>query len=182
MFTRSPICLWGGGISHPVVFVAYILLVLILLLMLIMRIAPAHGSSNIMVYICICSLLGSFTVPSSKGLGLVAMDVFAGGAPSGRALALFLALLAVLAASVLTQFLFISRALERFSANTFEAIYYVTFTSSVILASALLFKEWTALNMTDSLAMICGLATTCVGVILLRVSQEALITWKKKTD
>lgn len=164
------------------VFVAYVLLVLLLLLVLIVRIAPAHGSSNIMVYICICSLLGSFTVPSSKGLGLVAKDIFAGGPPSGRALALFLALLAVLAASILTQFLFINRALERFSSNTFEAIYYVTFTSSVILASALLFKEWTALNGTDSLAMICGLATTCVGVILLRVSQEALITWKKKTD
>lgn len=105
-----------------------------------------------------------------------------GGPPSGRALALFLALLAVLAASILTQFLFINKALERFSSNTFEAIYYVTFTSSVILASALLFKEWTALNITNSLAMICGLATTCVGVILLRLSQEALITWKKKTD
>lgn len=105
-----------------------------------------------------------------------------GGPPSSTALTLFLALLAVLFISILTQFLFINKALERFSSNTFEAIYYVTFTSSVILASALLFKEWTALNVTDCLAMICGLATICVGVILLRVSQEALITWKKKTD
>lgn len=62
----------------------------------------------------------------------------------------------------------------------FEAIYYVTFTSTVIFASALLFKEWTSLTLTDSLAMVCGLMTVCVGVILLRISQEALITWKKK--
>lgn len=165
-----------------VVFATYILLVLLLLLLLIVRIAPAHGSSNIMVYICICSLLGSFTVPSSKGLGLVAKDVFAGEPPSGRALALFLALLAVLAGSIVTQFIFINRALERFSPNTFEAIYYVTFTSSVILASALLFKEWTALDINDSLAIICSLAIMCVGVILLRLSQQALITWRKKTD
>lgn len=163
-------------------FVAYVVLVLILLLLLIVWVAPAHGSSNIMVYICICSLLGSFTVPSSKGLGLVAKEVLAGGPPSGGALPLFLALLAVLAASILTQFLFINRALERFSSSTFEAIYYVTFTSSVILATALLFKEWTALSINDSLAMICALATSCVGVILLRLSQEAFITWKKKTD
>lgn len=163
-------------------FVSYSLLVLLLLLVLIVRIAPAHGSSNIMVYVCICSLLGSFTVPSSKGLGLVAPDVLAGGPPSSRALALFLALLAVLAASILTQFLFITRALEHFRSSTFEAIYYVTFTASVILASALLFKEWTALDLTNSLATICGLATTSVGVVLLRVSQEALIIWKKKTD
>lgn len=160
---------------------AYVLLVLVLLLVLILWVAPAHGSSNVMVYVCICSLLGSFTVPSSKGLGLVAADVLAGGPPSGRALALLLALAAVLAASVLTQFVFINRALERFSSSTFEAIYYVAFTSSVTLASALLFREWAALSLSDGLALLCSLATVGVGVTLLHVSQEARITWGKKT-
>uniref|UniRef100_A0AAV2KW79 Magnesium transporter n=1 Tax=Knipowitschia caucasica TaxID=637954 RepID=A0AAV2KW79_KNICA len=37
---------------------------------------PVHGSSNIMVYVSICSLFGSFTVPCSKGLGLVAQEAF----------------------------------------------------------------------------------------------------------
>lgn len=171
-------------ISHPAVFVLYALLVVLLLVILIVWIAPAHGKSNIMVYVAICSLLGSFTVPSSKGLGLVAQDVFGGGGgpSSSGALALFLGLLGTLAVSILIQFFFINKALECFSSNAFEAIYYVTFTSTVILASALLFKEWTALTLTDGLAMLCGLATVCVGVVLLRISHEALITWKKKTD
>lgn len=171
-------------ISHPAVFVLYALLVVLLLVVLIVWIAPAHGKSNIMVYVAICSLLGSFTVPSSKGLGLVAQDVFGGGGgpSSSGALALFLGLLGTLAVSILIQFFFINKALECFSSNAFEAIYYVTFTSTVILASALLFKEWTALTLTDGLAMLCGLATVCVGVVLLRISHEALITWKKKTD
>lgn len=163
-------------------FVVYAILVVLLLVLLMVWIAPAHGTSNIMVYVAICSLLGSFTVPSSKGLGLVAQDVFGDGPLSSRALALFLGLLGVLAVSILTQFFFINKALECFSSNTFEAIYYVTFTSTVILASALLFKEWTTLTVTDSLAILCGLVTVCVGVILLRISHEALITWKKKTD
>lgn len=169
---------------NPTVFVMYAVLVVLLLLVLIVWVAPAHGTSNIMVYVAICSLLGSFTVPSSKGLGLVAPDVFGEGPPSGsgRALAVFAGLVAVLAVSVLTQFYFINKALECFSSNMFEAIYYVTFTSTVILASALLFREWTALTVTDSLAMLCGLATVCVGVILLRISHEASIIWKKKTD
>ncbi|XP_042339763.1 magnesium transporter NIPA1-like [Plectropomus leopardus] len=168
-------------LSDPV-FVVYALLVVLLLVILIVWVAPAHGTSNIMVYVAICSLLGSFTVPSSKGLGLAAQDVFGDGQSSSRALAVFLGLLGTLAVSILIQFFFINKALECFSSNVFEAIYYVTFTSSVILASALLFKEWTALTMTDSLAMLCGLTTVCVGVVLLRISQEALITWKKKTD
>lgn len=163
-------------------FVIYALSVVLLLVILIVWVAPAHGTSNVMVYVAICSLLGSFTVPSSKGLGLVAQDVFGEGPPSGRALALFAGLLGTLAVSILIQFVFITKALGCFSSNVFEAIYYVTFTSTVILASALLFKEWTALTLTDSAAMLCGLTTVCVGVILLRISQEAVITWKKKTD
>lgn len=166
--------------SHPAVFVVYALLVVLMLIMLIVWIAPAHGTSNIMVYVAICSLLGSFTVPSSKGLGLAAQDVFNEGPSSSRATALFLGLLGTLAVSILIQFYFINKALESFSSNMFEAVYYVTFTSTVILSSALLFKEWTALTLTDSLAMLCGLTTVCVGVVLLRISQEASLTWKQQ--
>ncbi|XP_017278886.1 magnesium transporter NIPA1 isoform X2 [Kryptolebias marmoratus] len=166
-------------LSDPV-FVTYVLLVVLILIFLILWIAPAHGKSNIMVYVAICSLLGSFTVPSSKGLGLVAPDVFGEGPVSSRALALFLGLLATLAVSILIQFFYINKALECFSSNIFEAIYYVAFTSTVIFASGLLFQEWTALSVTDGLAMLCSLATVSVGVILLCISQEALITWKQK--
>lgn len=162
----------------------YAFLVILLLFTLIVLVAPSHGTSNIMVYVSICSLLGSFTVPSSKGLGLAAQDVFgeSAGPESDGALALFIGLAAVLAVSVLTQFYFINKALERFSSNTFEAIYYVTFTSTVILASALLFREWTALTPVDCLAVLCALATVCVGVVLLRISHEASIIWRTKTD
>ncbi len=132
-------------------FVLYALLVVLLLVTLIVWIAPAHGSSNIMVYVAICSLLGSFTVPSSKGLCPVARDVFGEGPLNSRDLAVFLILLGTLAVSILIQFFFINKALEHFSFHTFQAIYYVTFTSTVILASALLFKEWTALTITDCL-------------------------------
>uniref|UniRef100_A0A1A8QRX8 Non imprinted in Prader-Willi/Angelman syndrome 1 n=1 Tax=Nothobranchius rachovii TaxID=451742 RepID=A0A1A8QRX8_9TELE len=166
-------------LTDPVI-VINALLVVLLLIALILWIAPAHGKSNIMVYVAICSLLGSFTVPSSKGLGLVAPDLFVEGPGSTRALALFLVLLVTLTVSILIQFVFINKALECFSSNMFEAIYFVTFTSTVIFASALLFKEWTALTVTDSLAMLCALTTVCVGVILLRISQEAVVTWKQK--
>lgn len=168
----------------PTVFVTYAALVLLLLLALIMLVAPTHGTSNIMVYVSICSLLGSFTVPSSKGLGLAAQDVFGESArpESDGALALFAGLAVVLAVSVLTQFYFINKALESFSSNAFEAIYYVTFTSTVIVASALLFREWTALTPADCLAMLCALATVCTGVVLLRVAHEASVVWRTKTD
>lgn len=164
-------------------FVLYALLVVLLLAILILWAAPAHGKSNIMVYVAICSLLGSFTVPSSKGIGLVAEEVFVDGPSNSRALALFLGLVGTLAVSILIQFYFINKALESFSSNNFEARYYVAFTSSVILASAVLFREWTALTLPDIFAMLSGLVTVFVGVVLLRISEEATITWnKKKTE
>ncbi|XP_008327460.1 magnesium transporter NIPA1 [Cynoglossus semilaevis] len=167
-------------LSDPV-FVTFVVLVLVLLVVLIVWAAPVHGSSNIMVYVSICSLLGSFTVPSSKGLGLAAQDIFGGGAASdGGAVALFLGLLGALVVSILVQFFFINKALQCFSSNIFEAIYYVTFTSTVMVASALLFREWSTLTFTDALVTVCGFATVSVGVTLLRMSQEASITWKKK--
>ncbi|KAI4891982.1 hypothetical protein NFI96_034193 [Prochilodus magdalenae] len=160
------------------VFLSYIALVVLLLVILIGWLSPAYGKSNIMVYVGICSLLGSFTVPSCKGLGLAAQDAFSGDfSTDNRALYLFLCLLAVLLVSILIQFTFINKALENFSSNMFEAVYYVVFTSSVILASAILFKEWETLGVMDCLGILCGFTTVSVGVTLLRISQEAVIMW-----
>ncbi|TSK42065.1 Magnesium transporter NIPA1 [Bagarius yarrelli] len=165
------------------VFVSYITLVLLLLVLLIGWLSPAYGKSNMMVYVGICSLLGSFTVPCCKGLGLAAKEMFDGDSVScNGALFLFLSLLGILLLSVLTQFTFINRALESFSANVFEAVYYVTFTSSVILATAILFKEWEALGAQDCLGILCGFITISVGVTLLRLSQEAVLVWTSPKD
>ncbi|XP_036714734.1 magnesium transporter NIPA1 isoform X3 [Balaenoptera musculus] len=90
-------------LTNPV-FVGYLCIVLLTLLLLIFWIAPAHGPTNIMVYISICSLLGSFTVPSTKGIGLAAQDIFHNNPSSQRALCLCLALLAVLGCSIIVQF------------------------------------------------------------------------------
>ncbi|XP_067086186.1 magnesium transporter NIPA1 isoform X1 [Osmerus mordax] len=165
-------------LSDPV-FLTYASLVVLLLVVLIGWIAPIHGTSNIMVYVAICSLLGSFTVPCSKGLGLAAQDAFSEGPSSSRALVLFACLLGTLAVSILIQFTFINKALENFSSNIFEAIYYVTFTSTVIVASAILFKEWTAVGVVDCFGILCGLTTVSVGVLLLRIDQGAMLTWKQ---
>ncbi|XP_069492710.1 magnesium transporter NIPA1 isoform X2 [Ambystoma mexicanum] len=124
------------------VFLGYLCIILLMLFLLISWIAPAHGATNILVYISICSLLGSFTVPSSKGIGLVAQDAFSGSPSSARAMYIFLVLLTVLGCSILIQFIYINKALERFDTCVFGAIYYVMFTLSVLLATALLFQEW----------------------------------------
>ncbi|XP_041115838.1 magnesium transporter NIPA1-like isoform X3 [Polyodon spathula] len=159
------------------VFLGYLCVVLLLLLLLITWVAPVHGPTNIMVYSTICSLLGSFTVPSSKGLGLAAQDVFTEDPSSQRALYLLGLLLFTLASSVLIQFTYINKALEHFDSSVFGAIYYVTFTTLVTLATAILFREWSDLGAVDCLGMLCGFVTVSVGIVLLQVFKEFTWSW-----
>ncbi|XP_064413636.1 magnesium transporter NIPA1 [Latimeria chalumnae] len=154
------------------VFLGYLCMILLLLVLLLFWIAPAYGTTNILVYISICSLLGSFTVPSSKGIGLAAQDAFSSNPSSERALYLFLVLLATLACSISIQFLYINKALEHFDSSLFGVLYYVMFTTLVILASAVLFREWSQVEALDFLGMLCGFTTVLVGIILIQVFKE----------
>ncbi|XP_014455936.2 magnesium transporter NIPA1 [Alligator mississippiensis] len=158
-------------LTNPV-FVGYLCIVLVMLLLLIFWIAPAHGPTNIMVYISICSLLGSFTVPSTKGIGLAAQDIFHNNPSSQRALYLCLVLLAVLGCSIIIQFRYINKALECFDSSVFGAIYYVVFTTLVLLASAILFREWSNVGVVDFLGMACGFTTVSIGIVLIQVFKE----------
>ncbi|XP_074949851.1 magnesium transporter NIPA1 isoform X2 [Phalacrocorax aristotelis] len=158
-------------LTNPV-FVGYLCIVLLMLLLLIFWIAPAHGPTNIMVYISICSLLGSFTVPSTKGIGLAAQDIFHNNPSSQRALYLCLVLLAVLGCSIIIQFRYINKALECFDSSVFGAIYYVVFTTLVLLASAILFREWSNVGVVDFLGMACGFTTVSIGIVLIQVFKE----------
>ena len=48
----------------------YAFIVISLSIYLIYVVAPQHGQSNILVYIAICSLIGSLTVMACKGLSI----------------------------------------------------------------------------------------------------------------
>ncbi|XP_075446686.1 magnesium transporter NIPA1 isoform X1 [Ascaphus truei] len=158
-------------LTNPV-FLSYLCMVLLLLILLIFWVAPVHGNKNIMVYIGICSLLGSFTVPCTKAIGLVAQDAFASSPSNSRATYLCLTLLAVLGSSILIQFRYINKALETFDSCVFSAVYYVTFTTLVLLATAILFQEWTKVGAVDFLAMACGFTTISAGVVLIQLFKE----------
>ncbi|KAE8625654.1 hypothetical protein XENTR_v10006352 [Xenopus tropicalis] len=153
-------------------FMTYLLVVLLMLFMLIFWIAPSQGHRNIMVYTGICSLLGTFTVPCTKGIGLVAQEAFASNSTNSRALYIFVTLLAVLGCSILIQFRYINKALESFDSCIFSAIYYVAFTTLVLLATAILFQEWTKVGAVDSLAIVCGFTTMSTGVVLIQMFKE----------
>lgn len=59
-------------------FIVYVCLVAIISLVMIFYYAPKIGQTNVLVYIIICSVVGSLSVMACKGVGLAIMQTFHG--------------------------------------------------------------------------------------------------------
>jgi len=65
-----------------------------------------------------------------------------------------------------------NKALDVFNTSVVTPILYVVFTSFVILASAVLFKEWGSLGALDIAGNICGFLTIVSGIFLLQAFKD----------
>lgn len=152
------------------VFLSYTLLAMGIAIFLIFKIAPKHGKDNILVYISICSLIGSLTVMACKGLGIVLKRTFGGHSEFGNPVAWMLLIIGVVC--VLTQMVYLNKALDIFNTSMVSPIYYVMFTTCTITASAILFKEWENLGSRDVIGALCGFLTIITGVFLLHAFKD----------
>lgn len=59
-------------------FILYVVFVILVTLAIIFYVAPRYGRSNILVFIAVCSLIGSLSVISVKGLGLAIKETISG--------------------------------------------------------------------------------------------------------
>ncbi|KAF2909936.1 hypothetical protein DAI22_11g063300 [Oryza sativa Japonica Group] len=141
-------------------FLCYAAIVVAAALVLIYFVVPQHGQTNIMVYIGVCSLLGSLTVMSVKALGIALKLTFSGVNqlfyPQTWAFALIVA----------------TCALDTFNTAVVSPIYYVMFTSLTILASVIMFKDWDRQNPTQIVTELCGFVTILSGTFLLHKTKD----------
>ena len=59
-------------------FIVYVCVIAIIALVGICYYAPKYGQTNVLVYIIICSVVGSLSVMACKGVGLAIMQTFHG--------------------------------------------------------------------------------------------------------
>ena len=157
-------------------FVAYGFIVVIFALILVFYYGPRFGKTNILVYIAICSLIGSLSVMGCKGLGIVIKQTLHGDSQLANPVAWGL-LFAVLAC-VVTQMNYLNKALDIFNTSLVTPIYYVMFTTLTIIASAILFREWEVMNSKDTIGAICGFLTIVFGVFLLHAFKDVHFSLK----
>lgn len=144
-------------------------------LVLIFAVAPRYGQKNVLVYILICSVIGSLSVACVKGLGIGIKELFAGVAVLKGPL--FWSLVICLVICVTIQISYLNKALDIYNTSLVTPIYYVFFTTSVMSCSAILFKEWLKMTVDGALGTISGFITIILGIFLLHAFKDITFTW-----
>ncbi|XP_056413551.1 magnesium transporter NIPA3 isoform X1 [Hyla sarda] len=161
-------------------FITYAVTAVVTSFILIFVVAPKKGQTNVLVYIAICSIIGAFSVACVKGLG-IAIQEFIERKPVYKD-PLFFILLASLILSISTQINYLNKALDVFNTSIVTPIYYVFFTTMVVTCSAILFKEWNSMDISDMIGTLSGFFTIIVGIFLLHAFKNTNITWSQITS
>lgn len=154
-------------------------------------VAPRYGKKNMLVYISICSWVGGLSVVATQGLGS-AIVAQAGGKPQFNQWFTYF-LLVFVVCTLLTEIIFLNvryhtrpplivvpptqltvwqKALNLFNAAMVTPTYYVYFTSTTIITSAVLFQGFKG-TVTSIVTVVLGFLTICSGVVLLQLSKSA---------
>ncbi|KXN80938.1 Magnesium transporter NIPA2 [Leucoagaricus sp. SymC.cos] len=150
-------------------FLMYCFTVLVFSLVMIYAVVPRYGRSNPVVYISICSLVGSVSVMAIKGFGVAVKLTLSGKNqfthPSTYVFGIVVAL------CILVQMNYFNKALDTFSTNVVNPMYYVGFSSCTIVASLILFQGFNTTDGTNTVSLLMGFIVTFLGVHLLNISR-----------
>ena len=147
-------------------FICYTVMVVISAVLLIFYCVPQWGLTNPLIYITITGTIGSLSVMGCKGLGVALKQTFAGDNQFTNWLTWFI--IFSLAFCISVQMNYLNKALDVYNTSVVTPILYVVFTTFVIVASAILFKEWGKLGPLDITGNICGFLIIVSGIFLLQ--------------
>lgn len=151
-------------------FVTYTIVVLIVVVVLIWRYVPRYGKTHMIVYVGICSSMGSLTVMSVKALGMgIKLTIQGSNQFIYYPTWIFLIIVIV---CCLFQINYLNKALDTFNTAVISPVYYVMFTTLTILASMIMFKDWDSQNASQIVTELCGFVTILAGTFLLHKTKD----------
>ncbi|XP_022012346.1 probable magnesium transporter NIPA1 [Helianthus annuus] len=151
-------------------FLVYACIVLVVVGVLIYRYVPLYGGTHLVVYVGICSLMGSLTVMCVKAVGIAMKLSFSGSNQFVYFQTWFFTVL--LFGFILTQLNYLNKALDTFNTAVISPVYYVMFTSLTILASMIMFKNWDSQNASQIISELSGFVTIFSGTFLLHKTKD----------
>ncbi|NXD86626.1 NIPA2 protein, partial [Halcyon senegalensis] len=155
-------------------FIVFVVCVLVSSLLLIFVAGPRYGQRNVLVYVSVCSAIGSLSVSCVKGLGIALKELFSGKPVLKEPLGWVLLVCLVICISI--QINYLNKALDIFNASVVTPIYYVLFTTAVMMCSAILLKEWQHMVLDSIIGTISGFLTIVSGIFLLHAFRDMPFT------
>jgi len=152
-------------------FLYYCSAIVLVSLFLIYRVAPRYGRTNLLVYVGICSLVGSLTVVSCKALA-VALKLTLRGSNQVLKRETF-AFSCTVALCILIQMNYLNKALDTFPTALVSSTYYVFFTTCTIAASMIMYKDWEGQAGGSITAQVLAFCVLVVGIYILTVTRES---------
>ncbi|XP_060591787.1 magnesium transporter NIPA3-like [Ruditapes philippinarum] len=127
--------------------------------------APKYGQKNVLVYVTVCSTLGSFTVMGAKGFGVAIKETINGRNEFTNFLTYVMA--GIVIACSLVELVYLNKSLDTFNTAIVTPTYYVLFTSCAVMFSLVMFKEFGTMSTEDIIGAIIGFMVICCGIFLL---------------
>eukprot|EP00095_Tigriopus_kingsejongensis_P005064 maker-scaffold330_size203968-snap-gene-0.24 protein:Tk05064 transcript:maker-scaffold330_size203968-snap-gene-0.24-mRNA-1 annotation:"magnesium transporter nipa2-like isoform x1" len=167
----------GELLAQPA-FVAYLLVVIVGSIILTFYFAPRFGRSNVFVYVLICSLIGSLSVMAVKGLGLAVMVTWSGVSNefSNGLTYIFIANILVCLA---IQLIYLNRALDLFSASVVCPLYYIFFTTFVMIATGILYQEFANISWYNLVGLALGYSINVISITMLLLFRNVAHDYEK---
>ncbi|SCU78628.1 LAMI_0A05292g1_1 [Lachancea mirantina] len=151
-------------------FLLYVSVVAVFTLLMVARVVPKYGTKNPMVYISICSSVGSISVMSIKAFGIALKLTFSGNNQFTH-VSTYLFIIVVVVC-IMTQMNYFNKALDQFDTSIVNPLYYVTFTTATLTASFILFRNFDQSDTKDSVSLVCGFLIIFTGVYLLNLARK----------
>ncbi|XP_051133421.1 probable magnesium transporter NIPA1 [Andrographis paniculata] len=150
-------------------FIMYFLVVVALVLVLIFVYVPRYGQRYMVIYIGICSLMGSLTVMAVKAVAIALKLSFSGSNQFVYFQTWFFTILVI--SFCVLQIVYLNKALDTFNTAVVSPVYYVMFTTLTIFASMIMFKGESQ-TASEIVTELCGFVTILSGTFLLHRTRD----------
>ncbi|ORZ15605.1 magnesium transporter NIPA-domain-containing protein [Absidia repens] len=150
-------------------FMTYSVFAVGLSLFLVFYCGPRWGNKNMLVYITVCSLIGSLSVVFTQGIGgTIVHSLAVENQFDDWFVYLVLALTIV---TLMVEIIYLNKALNIFNTALVTPTYYVIFTTLTIVSATVLYRGFEASG-TDVASCVFGFLIICSGVALLHHSRS----------
>ncbi|KAI8984772.1 magnesium transporter NIPA-domain-containing protein [Mycotypha africana] len=151
-------------------FLVYAGLSILISLILIFYCGPRWGKRNMLIYITVCSLIGSISVVFTQGLGSAIVHSITTRENQFKNWFIYL-VLGVTVVTLLVEIIYLNKALNLFNTALVTPTYYVIFTTMTIVSSTVLFRGFDSTPVNIATCVL-GFLSICSGVALLHNSRS----------